>query len=120
MSLNNGLHTLYSSTDLVVKYHQIFNYNMGLAFDSAYINHIEELHDQIIIKFPEQINLITNVVVYGAKYKFIDGNKLIDSDIINTQKYKDLKMCVYDIKEYYKLKITYDVYLFKKKLLCAL
>ncbi len=124
MSLNNGLHSLYSSTDLIKKYRQVFNYNQGLSTDSAYINYIEETASTIIIKFPEPINLITNIIVPSshAKYKMVSDSGPIskNTDVFLTKKYKNLRLVIYDIKEYSNLVFEYDVYLFKKKLLSAL
>lgn len=116
MDLNGGIHALYSSTQLVYNYKQNFNYNQGLFTDSAYINHIVEFQDKIIITIPEQIDIISNIKVYGGKYIVSSANNIITDGIINIHKYNCVKIIIYDIHDYANLTISYDVYLFKKQL----
>jgi hypothetical protein len=116
MDLNGGIHTLYSSSKLVHHYKQIFNYAQGLYTDSAYINYIEESQGKITITIPEQINIINNIRVNGAKFLVTDGKKIITDHIINIKKYPQVKIQIYNIQNYSNLTICYEVYLFKKQL----
>ncbi len=116
MDLNGGIHALYSSSKLVHNYKQIFNYAQGLYTDSTYINHIEESGGKITITIPDQINIICNIRVNGAKFLVTDGKEIISTHIINIKKFFQVKIHIYNIHDYSNLTICYDVYLFKKQL----
>lgn len=120
MTINAELQSLYSSKKLIKYIYQEFNYKTRFGIDSAYNNHIIESDNQIIIKFPEEINLITNIKIIGAEYKLVNNNVEIKLDIINLKKYNNLRLIIFDIDDINKLLIMWDIYLIKNNLLSAL
>jgi len=120
MSLNTSLQYLYSSSNLVERYTQTFNFLSGFATDSAYIDHVEMKNNMIIISFPDPINIISNICVRNAKYKIMYNDMQLNFNTINLKKYKNCKLVIYDIVDYNLVNISYDVYLMKKQLLSCL
>jgi hypothetical protein len=120
MSLNNSLMALYQSNNLVKYYTQHFKFSSGLFTDSAYIDHIEIKDNMIIISFPEQIDIISNIQIYGGKHKIMFNNMELNSNIINLRKFRNARLVVYNIENYNSLIINFDVYLFKRQLVSSL
>lgn len=120
MSLNSNIMSLYQSNKMIETYTQQFKFSSGLFTDSAYIGHIEMKDNMIIISFPEQIDLISNIQIYGAKHKIIFNNVELSTNILNLRKFQNAKLVVYCIENYNSLLINFDVYLFKKQLISCL
>jgi len=116
MSLNSAIMSLYGSRFLCTHYQQHISSKLGFCIDSAYINYITVNKDDVIIELPYQIDIISNIIVSNAKFELLCDNKIISVDSINLKKFKNVKIRVYDIKNFNDLEIYYDVYIFKNKL----
>ena len=120
MTLNSAIQSLYSSNKLVKCISHEFNYTTGFGIDSAFNNHVTESNGQIIIQFPEPINIVTGIKISHGKFKLLDGEVPINKSVINLSKYKNLKLVIYDISDYSKLSICWDIYLIKNNLISSL
>ena len=116
MSLNSAIQILNTNKSLFYQYTQQFNKKYGFFNDSSYINYINFTNENIIITFPQDIDIISNIEVDFASYRILADDTYEFPDIIQTKKYKNLKLVIYDIIDNNHLSVQYDVYILKNKL----
>lgn len=126
-TLNSALRRLYLVTNPILKYKQIITlHNPYLdLFFQQYIHY--DLPNQILtISFPPQFSIITNIknnyncrmVTYfkDPLTQYIKEIQITPRTNLNLIDFKDLKLRIYTEGKH-KMIISFDVYLFKNKLL---
>lgn len=108
MSSNNTIQSLYNLSKFVRCIRQDFQYIIGFGIISAFNNYVVETTNQIIINFSEENSIISNIKINGGKFKLMNKTREITFPIINVNKYKNLKL------------IIWDFYLIKNNLLSSL
>ena len=120
MNLNSAIHALNANNCLFYKYQQHISYRMGLYTDGTYIDSIKVNQKDITIEFPSYCDIISNIYIPNAKFKILDGDNVITTDVIILKRYKNIFLRIYDITDINNLEIYFDVYLLQNKLKSAL
>jgi hypothetical protein len=111
--MNSSIHILYSLSQSIYQY----RHNSFISNDNIFSSHREL--DSIYIDIPdiEEIIIISDIHINYGKYEIIADKRILGKmTSILLKKYKNITIRIYDIEDYKKISISFDVTLAKKSI----
>ena len=114
--MNSSIYILYSLPQSIYQYRQHLTFNS----DNTFISYREiENDDSVYIDIPNipEIIIISDIHIDSGKYEIIVDKRILRNiKSVFLKKYKNVSIRVYDIEDYKKLTISFDVTLAKKSI----
>jgi hypothetical protein len=114
--MNSAIHILYSSSHSIYQYRQYLTINPDVIF-----TYQRDLYkdDSIYIDIPDiqEIIFLSDIQIESGKYEIIADKRIVrDITSILVKKYKNITIRLYDILDYEKMVLSFNVTLAKKSI----
>jgi hypothetical protein len=114
--MNSAIYTLYSLPNSIYQYRQHLNIKPDVLFGCVRENHKD---DSIYIDIPDipEIIILSDIDIKFAKYEIIIDKRIVRNVCsILVKKYKNVVIRVYDVEDYEKMEISFNITLAKKSI----